>query len=101
MRFVKFVLQFVNFCSGLVQSLFADCRDPVDSTTAPCNILEDRPQQAAALQSMKERVERSRSNVISVMAQLLHHCQPEDWLVIGMHQHVNPYESEEEFSLLL
>ena len=49
---------------------------------------------------MQEWVEGSRTNAISMRLQLLHHGQSKDRLVGGMHQHMNPYESEEEFPLL-
>ena len=50
---------------------------------------------------MKKRVERSRANAISVMLQLFHHGHPKDWLTRRVQQHVNPYEAEKEFPLLL
>lgn len=49
---------------------------------------------------MQKRIERSRTNAISMMLQLLHHGQSKDWLMGGMHKHMNPYEPEEEFPLL-
>ncbi len=38
---MQFVVQFIDLRSGLVQSLLAGRRDPVDSATVPSNILED------------------------------------------------------------
>ncbi len=70
---MKFVMQFIDLCLGLVESLLANGRDLVDPSLASSNILEDRLQQAAALQAMKERVEGSGANAIPVMRQLLHH----------------------------
>ncbi len=50
---------------------------------------------------MQERIKSSRSGAIPMMGQLLHHGQPEDWLVRSVYQHVNSYESEKQFPLLL
>jgi hypothetical protein len=98
---MKFPMQFIDLCLGLVESLFARSSDLVDPSLAPSNIPKDGLQQAAALQAMQERVERSRPDAIPVMRQLLHHGQSKDGLVGSVHKHVNPYESEKEFSLFL
>jgi hypothetical protein len=44
MLFVKFVVQFIDLHSGLVQRLLAGSRDLVDPATVPSNIFEDRLQ---------------------------------------------------------
>ena len=49
---------------------------------------------------MQQRVKSSGANAIPVMRQLLHHRQPKDRLVRGVHKHVDPYKTEKEFSLL-
>ena len=97
---MKFLMQLIDLRLGLVEGLLARSCDLVNPSLAPSNILEDGLQQAAALQAMQERVQRSRADAISVMCQFFHHCQPKDRLVRGMHEHVNPYESEIELSLL-
>jgi hypothetical protein len=98
---MKFPMQFIDLCPGLVESLFARSSDLVNPSLASSNILEDGLQQAAALQAMQERVERARPDTIPVMHQFFHHRQPKDGLVGSVHKHVNPYESEKEFSLFL
>lgn len=50
---------------------------------------------------MQQRIKRSRADAIPVMRQLFHHGKPKDRLVRSVHQHVNPYKSEKELSLLL
>jgi len=50
---------------------------------------------------MKQGVESSRADSISMMPQLFHHRQAEDWLVRSVHKHMDANEAEEEFSLLL
>ena len=94
MFFVKFVVQFIDLHSGLVQSLLASNGDLIDPATFPFNIFEDRLQETAAFQTMQKWVESSRPDAIPVMRQLLHHRQPKDGLVGRMHEHMNPYEAE-------
>jgi hypothetical protein len=67
----------------------------------PSNIFEDRLQQTAAFQAVQERVESTRSDAIPVMSQLLHHRKPKNGLVGSMDEHMNPYESEKEFPLVI
>jgi len=67
----------------------------------PANVLEHRLQQAAALQAVQKRVESSRSDAIPVMPQFFHHRQPKDGFVGRMDQHMNSYQAEKEFSLML
>ena len=50
---------------------------------------------------MQERVKRTRANTIPMMGQLFHHGQAKDRLVCGVHQHVDTYEPEKQFPLLL
>jgi hypothetical protein len=100
MLFMKFVVELINLRSGLVQSLLADRSDLVNPATVPSNILEDRLQQAAAFQAMKERVESTRTDAIPVMRQLFHHSESKDWLMGRMYENMNPYKAEKEFSLL-
>jgi hypothetical protein len=100
MLFMKFVVQFVNLCSGLVQSFFAHSCDFVDSATVPPNILENGLQQTAAFQAMQQGVESPRSDAIPVVRQLLHHRKPKDGLVGHMDEYMNPYEAEKEFPLV-
>jgi len=78
---MKFVVQLVNLDSGLFQGLLANGGDLVDPSLAPSNCFEGRLQQAAALQTMQERVKSSGANAVSVMRQLLQHGQSKDWLV--------------------
>jgi hypothetical protein len=98
---MELVVQFVNFHPGFVQSLPADRRNSVNPPLASAYIFEGGPQQAAALQTMQERVERSRANAVAVMRQLLHHGQSKDGLVSRVHQHVHADESGKELSLFL
>jgi hypothetical protein len=100
MFFVEFVVQFIDFHSGLVQRLLAGSRDLVDPATVPSNILEDRLQETAAFQAMQEGVESSRPDAIPVMRQFLHHRKAEDGLLRRMHEYMNPDQPEKEFSLV-
>jgi hypothetical protein len=97
---MKFMVQFINFCLGLVQGLLANRCDPVDPSLTASYILQNRLQQPTTLQTMQEGVERSWTNAISVMLQLVHHRQPKDRLVRSMYQHVNSYEPEKQLPLL-
>jgi hypothetical protein len=100
MFFVKFVVQFIDLHSGLVQRLLAGSRDLIDPATVPSNIFEDRLQEAAAFQAMQKGVESSRPDPIPVMRQFLHHRNAEDGLLRRMYEYMNPYQSEKEFSLV-
>ncbi len=84
MFFVKFVVQFIDLHSGLVQSPVARSRDLIDPATVPSNILEDRFQKTAAFQAMQKWVESSRPDAISMMRQFLHHRKAEDGLLRRM-----------------
>lgn len=50
---------------------------------------------------MQERIQRSRSNAITVMRQLLHHREAEDGLVRSMRQNMDAYETKKKFSLMI
>ena len=100
MLLVKFVVQFVDFFSGLVQCFPARGGDRVDPSLAPSHLVEGRLQQAAAFQSVQEGIESSRADTIPVMGQFLHHGQPEDWFVRSVHQYMNPNKAEKELSLV-
>jgi hypothetical protein len=100
MFFVKFVVQFIDFHPGPLQSLLAGSRDLIDPAAVPSNIFEDRLQETAAFQAMEKGVESSRPDAIPVMRQFLHHRKAEDWFLRRMYEYMNPYQPEEEFSLV-
>ena len=101
MFFVKFVVQFIDLHSGLVQGLLASSRNLIDPATASSNIFEDRLQETAAFQPMQKGVESSRPDAIPVMRQFLHHRNAEDGLLRRMCEYMNPYQPEKEFSLVV
>jgi len=98
---VQFVVQFVHFLPRLVQGFPASRGNPVNAPLPAARNLQGRFQQSASLQPMQQRIQRSRSNAIAVVRKLVHHRQSKNRLMAGVHQHVNPYQSEEEFLLLL
>jgi hypothetical protein len=100
MFFVKLVVQFIDFHSGLVQGLLAGSCDLIDPATVPSNIFEDGLQETAAFQTMQKGVESSRPDAIPVMRQFFHHRKAEDGLLRRMHEYMNPYQPEKEFSLV-
>lgn len=73
MFFMKFAMQLIYLCLGLFESFLANGRNPINSSLASTDILQNRPQQAAALEAMEERIERAGANTIPVTRQLLHH----------------------------
>ena len=91
---MKFVVQFIDLHSGVVQRLLAGSRDLIDPATVPSNIFKDRLQETAAFQAMQQGVESTRSDAIPVVRQLLHHRQPEDGLVGRMDEYMNPNKAE-------
>lgn len=84
MLFVKLVVQLIHFFPGFLQCPFARGRDLVNAPPAPSNVAVQGLQQPSALQSMQQRVQRTRPDAIAVMRQLLYHCQPEDRLLRSM-----------------
>ena len=93
-------MQLVDLRSGLVQDLSAGGGDPIDSAAVSADILEDGLQEPAAFEAVEQGVERSRADAIPVMRQLLHHGEAEDGLVRRMQEHMDPYQSDEEFALV-
>ena len=83
-------MQFIHFQFGLFQRFPSSRRNPVNPPPATANILKFRTQESATLQSMKEGVKSSWTDMISVVFQFLHHGQSEDWLVNGVNQDVYP-----------
>jgi hypothetical protein len=100
MFFVKFVMQFIHLHSGLVQGLLAGGRDLIDPATVPPDVLKVGLQQAVPLQAVQQGVESSWPDAISVMRKFLHHRKAEDGLLRRMYEHMNPYQTEEELSLV-
>jgi hypothetical protein len=100
MFFVKFVVQFIDLHSGVVQRLLAGSRDLIDPATVPSNIFKDRLQETAAFQAMQKGVESPRPDAIPVMPQFFHHGKAEDGLLRRMYEYMNPYQPEKEFSLV-
>jgi len=98
---MEFMVQLVDFFFGFGQGLSASGRDPVNPPVAPINLFEHRLQQPTAFQAMQQRVQGSGPNAIAVMRQLPHHGQSKNRLMRSVHQHVDPYQPEEEFSLFL
>lgn len=91
---MKLVVQFVNLLRSFFQSLPASRSDRVNPPLSPSDIFLRRFQKARALQTMQERIQRSRSNAITVMRQLLHHREAEDGLVRSMRQNMDAYETK-------
>lgn len=100
MLFVQFLMEFINLGFRRSQSLLTRRRDFVNPPPSSSHILESRFKQTGMFQAVKEGIEGSGSNAISVMLQFLHHRQAEDWLVRGVKEHMNPNQSEKEFSLV-
>lgn len=91
---MKLTMQLVNFCPRIVQGLLANGCNPVNPPPSFPHVLEDRFQQASALQSVQQRIEGARTDAILVMLQLFHHRQAEDWLLRGAQEHMNSNQSE-------
>lgn len=70
---MKFVMQLIDLCLGLVEGLLARSCDLVNPSLPPANTFKDGLQQAAALQAMQERIQRSGADAISVTCQFFHH----------------------------
>jgi len=86
-------MQFVNLQFGLFQSPPSRCGDPVYPSPSTRDVLQLRLQQAAALHSVQQWVQRPRSNEIAMVLQLLHHRQSKYRLVSSVHEHVDANET--------
>jgi hypothetical protein len=93
-------MQFVDLFTRHRQRILPGSGDSVDPSPPPACIFVLRLEQAAPFQPMQQRVQRSRPDPVTVMRQLLHHGQPKDRLMRGMHQHMNPNQAEKEIPLL-
>ena len=98
---MKFVMQFIDLQSRFFQCFPSIRGDLIDPSPASSNVLQLRAQESAAFQSVKQRIERSRTDAISVVLQLLHHGQSENRLVSSVQEHVDSYETEKKFPLML
>ena len=70
---MKFAMQFIDHCFGLLESFLANGRNPINSSLTSTDILQNRLQHAVALEAMQERIERAGADAIPVTRQLLHH----------------------------
>lgn len=93
MFFVKLMVQLVDLGFGLLESFSACGRDFVKTPAASPDIFEDGLQHSTTFQSVEKRVESTWPNAVSMMLQFFHHRQAEDWLMRGMHKHMNPYQA--------
>jgi hypothetical protein len=100
MFLMQLVMQLIHLRLSPLQRLPACGSNRIDTLPPPIDGLGSRAQQTAPLQSVKQRIKRTRPNSISVMRQLLHHRHPKDGLMRGMHQHMDPYKPEKEFPLM-
>ena len=99
MLLVEFVMEFIylHFCA--CQGAFARCRDGVEALLPAGHCLDGRPQEAASLQAVEQRVEGSRADPVSVVFELIHHRQAKDGPVSGVDQHVNSDKAGKEIPL--
>jgi hypothetical protein len=100
MLFVKLVVQLVHLDSGPVQRSLAGWRYLVNPSLSSTNNRSNGLQEAIAFQPVQERVEGSWTDAVPVMLEFFHHGQTKDRLMKRMHEDVDAYEAEEEFTLM-
>jgi hypothetical protein len=70
---VELTMKLINFCCRSFQSLLAGGGNLVYAPLPPADILQFGFEQATSLQSVQQRVQRTRSYAITVVLQFLHH----------------------------
>lgn len=93
-------MQFIDLHSRLIQPFPALRCDPVDPAPATANIFKSGSKVPSTLQTVQQRIKRTRANAISVVLQLLDHGQSENGLLRRVYQHMDTYETDKEFSLM-
>lgn len=100
MLLVQFVMQFIDHAPDFFQGLFTCCRDSIYPSSPPGDVSQIRLKQAAALHSVKERIQRSWSNAIAMMFKFFHHGKTEDRLMRSMDEDMDANESGKKLPLL-
>lgn len=93
-------MQLINLVSGLRESFLAGFGQLVNPSPSTSYLLGFRGQQPISLHPMKQRIQRSRTNFVSVVCKLFHHGQTKQRLLCSMNQHMDANESVEEFPLM-
>jgi len=97
MLFVQLLIKLLYFLAGVVKGAAAAGGNAVKPAPAATGYIGDRFQEAGAFETMEQRVEGTGTDPIAVVRELLHHRQAKDGLLCSMEQHVDAYESEEQF----
>jgi len=97
---MKFVMQFIDLHSRLLQPFPALRCDPVHPAPASANVFKSGSEVSSTLQTVQKRIKRARAYAISVVLQLLDHCQPENGLMRRVDQHMDTYEADKELPLM-
>lgn len=98
---MKFVMKFIHLLTSFLKSPLSTGRDLVRAPIASTNPVADRSQQPRLLQAMQQRIQCPGSDAITVVLQLFHHLEAKDRLLRCMKQHMNPYQTVEQFPLLV
>jgi hypothetical protein len=94
--FDQFPEEFPNLCAAYIQGSTSERRDPVDAAFPAFAPLVARHQVALAFESMKYRVHRAGTDLVSVVLQLLDDRQAENGAFVGMMEHVKADHAAEE-----
>ena len=78
---VKLMMEFVNLEAGLAECSFPRSGDGVDPAPPAADVPGFRFQQAGAFHTVKERVEGSGADMVTVMFEFVHHGEAEDGFV--------------------
>lgn len=89
---MQLVMQFIDLDSGFCKSPGSGGGDFVYPPPPAANAIKRRAQQPRPFQPVQQRVQRTRTDAIAVMLQLMHHRKPEDGLVRRMQKHVHTNE---------
>lgn len=94
-------MELVDLEAGAGEGFAAGGGDGVEAALAAGDVAQAGFEQAAALETVEERVECSGTDAVVVVGELLHHGEAEDGLLRGVGQHVDADETEVEFALVL
>ncbi len=97
MLFVQLIVQLIDFFASFFKGATPTGRKTVEPAAAAMGFIEDRFQQAGALQAMQQRVEGAGADAVAVVREFFHHRQAKDGFLRGMEQHMDANKAEKEF----
>ena len=101
MLFVEFVVELVDFVSGLFEGAFSGGGNSVDPASSSFDAIEGGTEKAGTFESMQKGIKRAWSDAVAMVLEFLHHGKTEDGLMGSVKQHMDADEAIEEFAFLI